>query len=249
MDITRLVEFARSHQFRVRVTRKVGQFVPAGVPLLMVSRRSRVDHDRAVDLTAAFDIGPRRTLQQDVEFGIRQSGDIALRAISPAVNDPSTAISCIDQLTRILILWMSRFPPDAYVYQPPHVLRVVMPWIDVEDLLDTAIEQIRSYATTDFAVSRRLLRMLEDVASTAEDGRLRARLVARGQRVIDGCRGRLPDDEVARLAIAMRRLVEFEGAHLESEPPCGAGWKTARGTGVPDPRNSYADRPPNTSTS
>ena len=206
IDIPKLVEFARSHQFQVRVTRKVGQFVPQGVPLIMVSRRSRVDHQRAVELTAAFDIGPMRTLQQDVEFGVIQIFDIALRAISPAVNDPSTAISCIDQLARILILWMSRFPPDTHYYQPRQVLRVTVPWIDADDLLDTAIEQIRSYSAGDFAVSRRLLRLLEDVVSTVQNERLRAVLVMRGERVIQGCRSNLPGEDVVRLEHAMRRL-------------------------------------------
>ena len=88
IDTRRLVAFARTHHLRVRVTRRVGHFVPAGVPLLMVSRRTRLDRDHAVELTGAFDIGPMRTLQQDVEFGVIQIVDIALRAISPAVNDP-----------------------------------------------------------------------------------------------------------------------------------------------------------------
>ena len=199
IDIPRLVEFAIAHQFRVRVTRKVGQFIPAGVPLLMVSRRSRVSRDHAVHLTAAFDIGAMRTLQQDVEFGVLQIVDIALRAISPAVNDPSTAISCIDQITRILIRWLSRLPPETRVYKPPHVLRVTVPWIGTEDLLDTAIEQIRAYATADFAVSRRLLRLVNDVSSTVGEEGLRRRVIARGVRVVEGCRGRLTTEDLARL--------------------------------------------------
>jgi uncharacterized membrane protein len=64
IDTRRLVEFARTYHLHVRVTRQVGHFVPAGVPLLMVSRRARIDRDRAVELTGAFDIGPMRTLQQ-----------------------------------------------------------------------------------------------------------------------------------------------------------------------------------------
>ena len=214
IDIPRLVEFARSHQFRVRVTRKVGQFVPQGVPLLMVSRRSRVDHDRAVDLTGAFDIGPMRTLQQDVEFGVIQIVDIALRAISPAVNDPSTAISCIDQLTRILIRWLSRFPPDMHVYQPPTILRLTVPWIDSEDLLITAVEQIRAYATRDFAVSRRLLRMLADVASTVENDKLRLSVFKRAERVVEGCRGHLPADDIGRLEDIIARFPGIGRAQL-----------------------------------
>ena len=199
IDTRRLVSFARLHHLRVRVTRPVGHFVPAGVPLLMVSRRTRLNRLHAVDLTGAFDIGPMRTLQQDVEFGVIQIVDIALRAISPAVNDPSTAISCIDQLTRILIRWMDRMPPEPLLFGPPHVVRVVVPWIDLNGLLNTAIEQIRAYATGDAAVSLRLLRLLHDVATTVDDRTLRQHIVQRGARIVDGCRDQLPADDVCRL--------------------------------------------------
>jgi uncharacterized membrane protein len=207
IDTKRLLAFARMHHLRVRVTRRVGHFVPAGIPLLMVSRRTRLDQHHAVDLTGAFDIGPMRTLQQDVEFGVIQIVDIALRAISPAVNDPSTAISCIDQLTRILIRWVDRFPPDSLLFSPPHVLRVILPWIDLDGLLNTALEQIRAYATTDAAVSLRLLRLLYDVAITVDEETLRGHLVARGKRVVEGCRGQLPADDLARLE---QRQAELE---------------------------------------
>jgi uncharacterized membrane protein len=207
IDTRRLVAFARLHHLRVRVTRRVGHFVPAGVPLLMVSRRTRLDRHHAVDLTGAFDIGPMRTLQQDVEFGVIQIVDIALRAISPAVNDPSTAISCIDQLTRIIIRWIDRIPPQPLLFSPPHVLRVILPWIDLDGLLDTAIEQIRAYGANDVAVSLRLLRLLQDVAVSADDMTLRHRLVERGARVVEGCRARLPADDLARL---QQRQVELE---------------------------------------
>ena len=209
IDTARLVAFAKAHRLQLRVTRKVGQFVPAGIPLLMISRRSSLDRRHAVELTGAFDIGPMRTLQQDVEFGVIQLVDIALRAISPAVNDPSTAISCIDQLTRILIRWVGRAPPEALLYDPPQVLRVVVPWIDLDGLLNTAIEQIRAYAMSDAAVSRRLLRLLHDVASTVDDEALRMRLAARGRRVVDGCCAMLSAADMANLEGHLARL---EGA-------------------------------------
>ena len=111
VDIGHLIALAKAYRVCVQLERRVGQFVPAGVPLMRVSRADRVPADRALHLLAAFDIGPTRTLQQDVEFGVIQIVDIALRAMSPAVNDPSTAISCVDQLSRIMILWISRVPP------------------------------------------------------------------------------------------------------------------------------------------
>jgi uncharacterized membrane protein len=123
VDLNRLVALAKAYQICVHLERRVGHFVPSGVPLMRVSKPERVPAERAQHLIAAFDIGPARTMQQDVEFGIIQIVDIALRAMSPAVNDPSTAISCVDQLSRIIILWLSRVPPPTHYYAPPHVLR------------------------------------------------------------------------------------------------------------------------------
>ena len=181
----------------------------------MISRRGELDAERSAELIGAFDIGPMRTMQQDVEFGIIQIVDIALRAISPAVNDPSTAISCIDQLTRVLICWLGRSPPDSLMFNPPHVLRVVLPWIGLEGLLNTAIEQIRAYATTDAAVSLRLLRLLHDAAATVDIEPVRQRLVERGARIVDGCRGRLPADDLARLEQRFDELARLGGPRVE----------------------------------
>jgi len=146
-----------------------------------------VPADRALHPIATFDVGSVRTMQQDVEFGIIQIVDVALRAISPAVNDPSTAISCVDQLSRIMILWMTCIPPPCYYYAPPHVLRLFVPWIGFDGLLDTAFEQIRHYAVADVAVSLRLLRAFDDIASTTQRADMRARLIERARRVTVGC--------------------------------------------------------------
>ncbi|HEX7565591.1 MAG TPA: DUF2254 domain-containing protein [Bradyrhizobium sp.] len=199
VNINRLVALAKAYQICVHLERRVGQFVPSGVPLMRVSRPERVPADRALHLVAAFDIGPARTMQQDVEFGIIQIVDIALRALSPAVNDPSTAISCVDQLSRIMILWTSRIAPPSHYYAPPHVLRLFVPWISFEGLLDTAFEQIRHYAVADVTVSLRLMRAFADIASTTEHDDLRAQLLGRARRVTAGCAEHLPEDELIKL--------------------------------------------------
>jgi uncharacterized membrane protein len=145
-------------------------------------------------------------LQQDVEFGVIQIVDIGLRAISPAVNDPSTAITCLDQLGRIMIRWISRDPPAGTLFDPPHVHRVTMPWIDLDGLLDTAFEQIRHYAESDLPVTLRLLRTLQDIAVTTDDPVIRARLLMRADRVMEGSRGRLDEAALARLSDRLARL-------------------------------------------
>jgi uncharacterized membrane protein len=187
--------------------RRVGQFVPAGVPLARVSKPERAPADRALHIIAAFDIGPTRTMQQDVEFGIIQIVDIALRAMSPGINDPSTAISCVDQLSRIMILWTNRRPPPSHYYAPPHVLRLFVPWMSFDGLIDTAFEQIRHYAVADIAVSLRLMRAFNDIASVTQQPDLRAKLLERARRVATGCAGHLTQDELVKL---QQRLTALE---------------------------------------
>jgi len=206
IDTKQLLDLAKTYRLRVRVLRRVGHFVPEGVRLFSVSRQDRLSAERSAELLRAFDIGPSRTMQQDFEFGVLQIVDIALKAISPAVNDPSTAINCVDQLGRILIRWASREPPQPIFYDPPHVARLIVPWTGFAGLLDLAIEQIRHYAASDAVVSLRLLRSLDDVAATLDSRERLDELVARGRRIVEGCATRLVPQETARLRARLAQL-------------------------------------------
>ena len=206
IDLPRLLDVAKSCRVSIHVLRRVGQFVPAGVPLVSVSKADRLPPGGGAALLGAFDLGPSRTLQQDVEFGVLQIVDIALRAISPAVNDPSTAISCVDQLSRILIRFVAREPPESLLYDLPGVPRVMVAWIDFEKLADTAFEQIRLYSQSDVAVSLRMLRALGDIAATSCDPALRRGVLERGRRIVSGCGTRLGEPELAELTARLRAL-------------------------------------------
>ena len=206
VDIELLNSLAKTYGVCLRLERRVGQFIPASAALLRTTRGDRISEERALELLAAIDLGPTRTMQQDIEFGIVQIVDIALRAISPAVNDPTTAISAIDQLSSIMIRWTSRTPPQSHYYGPPHVLRVIVPWTDFDGLLDLAFEQIRHYSISDAAVSLRLMRALGDISSTTSDPTVRRRLLERGKRVVDGCDGQIQEFDLARLRARLARL-------------------------------------------
>jgi uncharacterized membrane protein len=211
VDLKRLLSLASSLHLRIQVVRRVGQFVPEGTPLLMTNKPEHLSPEAAAAFRAAFDFGPTRTLQQDVEFGVLQIVDIALKAISPAVNDPTTAIGCIDQLSRILIRFTSRELPEPHVYDLRGVARVNVQWIDLERLLDSAFEQIRMYAKADIAVSLRLLRALADIAIATQDTALRKTLLERGSRIVDGCAERIAAEELKPLLFrltALRALAE-----------------------------------------
>ena len=85
-------------------------------------------------------------------------------------------------------------PPPSHYYAPPHVLRLFVPWISFDGLLDTAFEQIRHYAAADIAVSLRLLRAFHDIASATEHADLRNKLVELAKFVDDEHR---PDFQAA----------------------------------------------------
>ncbi len=214
IDIERLRALAKMYGVSIRVERRIGHFVPEGVPLMHLTRGDKITAERRVALLSAIDLGPTRTLQQDVEFGVVQIVDIGLRAISPAVNDPTTAITCVDQLSSILIRWMGRVPPRSFYYDPPHVLRLAIPWIAFDGLLDLAFEQIRHYAEADAAVSLRLIRALSDMRVCATDPEIAGRLVTRGQKIVAGCTGKVEPNDLERLK---SRLQGLEAAALSED--------------------------------
>jgi uncharacterized membrane protein len=206
VDTKRLLDLAIYYRVRVRVVRRVGQFVPAGTPLLMVYKAERLSPEHIGQFRGAFDFAPSRTLQQDVEFGVLQIVDIALKAISPAVNDPTTAITCVDHLSRLLIRFISREMPEPLLYDLKGVARVSIRWIDLERLLDSAFEQIRMYSKMDIAVSMRLLRAFGDIAVATQDVTLRRTLLERAKRVVAGCEHRIDTEELKPMLIRLTAL-------------------------------------------
>ena len=209
VDTRRLVGLAKYYHVTIRVLRRVGHFVPEGIPLMMVSKGNRLSPEGTAELLAAFDLGPTRTLQQDVEFGVLQIVDVELKAISPAVNDPTTAINCIDQLSRILIRFASREPPEDLLYDPPGIVRASIGSIHFGRLLEAALEQIRMYSKTDVAVSLRLLRALGDIAASTSDPEFRRILVEQGMRTVAGCAERLGGEELRELRARQAALESF----------------------------------------
>jgi uncharacterized membrane protein len=164
---------------RIHLLRPVGAFVPAGAGLWAVDGALTAADEEA--LRRAVDLGPIRTMQQDAEWGLRQIVDIGLKAISPAVNDPSTAATCIDHLSRLLIRAGTRGAPESREQVGAGELAV--PWPRYSDLVDLAFEQLRQYGRADMAIQLRLLRAIVDVAEVVAQPEGRARLAVHARQV------------------------------------------------------------------
>lgn len=182
VDVERLLALAAERGLRVQLLRPMGHFAPEGAALFAVSPAAACGPEVARRCLEAVDLGPSRTYQQDAEWGIRQIVDIALKALSPAVNDPSTAATCVDHLTRLLLRVARRANPASLHRRAEGWLLVPQPTL--AELIDLSYEQIRQYARSDMAVSLRLLRGLHDLARGTRDEaalariRLHARLIA-----------------------------------------------------------------------
>lgn len=157
IDDSTLMKLATQHDLLIRLHAQPGQFMVKGRELLEVYPIERVDRSLADHIRKAFILGRERTEQQDIEFPINQLVEIALRALSPAVNDPFTAIRCIDRLSAGLAGLAQRQFPSPYRYDEAQNLRVIAPVVTFEQLIDQTFTPIRQYARSDSAVTIRLL--------------------------------------------------------------------------------------------
>lgn len=127
----------------LRLKSRPGKFIVKGSNLVMIFPEKRVNPKLTTQINDAFILGNERNEQQDVEFSINQLVEIALRAISPAVNDPFTAIRCIDRLSAGLSHLAQKDFPSPYCYDRDRNLRVIAAPVTFAGLTDAAFNQIR----------------------------------------------------------------------------------------------------------
>ncbi|MEO8418455.1 MAG: DUF2254 domain-containing protein [Methylophilaceae bacterium] len=161
-----LLRLAREHKTIVRMERSIGEFVVHDTTLLSLALSDPPEKEIIADLQAAYSINRYRTVEQDVGFGIRQIVDIALRALSPGINDTTTAVMCVDYLTAILARLASRPIPSSYRYAEGE-LRVITLGPTFASLVAESFDQIRVSAECNIAIMLRMLNALQTIASLA----------------------------------------------------------------------------------
>lgn len=164
MDKDGLLAFARNHGTVVRMERAIGEFVIEGCPVLSIAGVDTPSDEQTNELKSVYVISRQRTVQQDAGFGVRQIVDIALKALSPGVNDFTTAVMCVEYLGAILCRLVAR-----RIASPHHLdqeeLRVITRGPNVDSLLAQAFDEIRQNAAGNVTVLTRQLQMLETISS------------------------------------------------------------------------------------
>ncbi len=102
VDNAALMRVARDRKTIVRMERGIGEFVVRCIALVSLVLQDPLDQETTAVLQAMFAISCQRTMEQDTTFGVRQIVDVALKALSPGINDITTAVMCVDYLTAIL---------------------------------------------------------------------------------------------------------------------------------------------------
>jgi uncharacterized membrane protein len=148
----------------VELVPQVGDFVGVGEPLFLLHAGAASIADQTLDGCIIF--GSERTLEQDPLFAFRILIDIASKALSPAINDPTTAVLAIDQLHRLLRRAGRRDLRTDYLLDPSSEVRVVLRTPNWEDFVELAFTEIRFYGAANIQIPRRVRAMILNLANT-----------------------------------------------------------------------------------
>lgn len=166
-DAPGLLALACERDALVQLLCRIGDFVVEGQPVARVLAAT-ADPQAPAEVLRCLAIGEHRTVRQDAAFGLRQLVDIALKALSPGINDVTTAIMCVDRLGALLLQLAVRRMPSPCRGERGE-LRVVAPTHDFASLLTLALEEIRLAAAEQPAVLARLAALIGVLARTARD--------------------------------------------------------------------------------
>ncbi|MEU6171417.1 DUF2254 domain-containing protein [Streptantibioticus parmotrematis] len=168
VNAARLVRVARRYGTVLRLEPRAGDFVVPGTPLL-TAHGGTVPPARS--LRRAVFVGVERTYREDLGFGLRQLADIALRASSPAIQDPTTAVQAVDRITHLLATLAERPLGAVHHRDRTGVVRLVRNVPDWPDLVDLGLAEVRIAAVGNPQVTRRLVAALDDLTRLAPAGR------------------------------------------------------------------------------
>jgi uncharacterized membrane protein len=163
-----LLETARRHDQQIVLNHEPGTFLLVGQRLAQVYPAGRADAALTRTIQGLFAIGSQRTMRQDVGFGIAQLEEIAVKALSPGINDPTTATTCLGYLGAILREVAGRAIPSP-VRREGDTVRVIAPGPTFSGLADLALDQIRRYGQADVQVLVRMLDILGELGLATTD--------------------------------------------------------------------------------
>ncbi|WP_153557316.1 DUF2254 domain-containing protein [Roseimaritima sediminicola] len=205
VDADGLLELAKQHDLVLRLKVRPGDFITGHDELLLASPAERVGEQEIKQMKSMFYCGSQRTANQNLRFVLNQLVEVAMRALSPGVNDPFTAMTCLDWLQSGLINLSERKMPDAHRLDEEHQLRVVAEPETFASFAQLVFDQLRPYVASDANATLHMMRMVQRMLphiSAAADRRMLVRLAGalrrRARQNLDDIRVRHQLDDVYR---------------------------------------------------
>jgi uncharacterized membrane protein len=176
IDAQALVRRASAKDVLIKVDVRPGDFVVEGAALLFVWPREQLSDELSETLHGAIVVGPKRTPTQDIDFAMGALVEIGLRALSPGINDPQTALTCIDRLTEGLVKLIGSDEPPSLVQDGDGALRLIVRPATFQNVLGAAFNPIRHAGRDHAQVLRRQVEMLALLVGFARTGEQRTAL-------------------------------------------------------------------------
>ncbi len=183
-----LLSLAKDHNIVVHVTEKPGRFVIKGTPVGKIYGQTPLEDDLASDILNTVVIGQQRTMAQDIEFSIAAMVEIALRALSPGLNDPFTAITCIDRLAAGMAELMSHGLPKAVFRGGGDELRLIIAPATFQGVFDTAFNGIRQDCAGKISIVTRILEVLTNLAYLVENNEQQEAVLSHADRIMNAAK-------------------------------------------------------------
>jgi uncharacterized membrane protein len=161
----------------IRLLRKPGAFVWHGEMVALVWPPGRINQKVERQLQRAFRLGNQRTPTQDVEYAVNQLVEMAVRAMSPAINDPFTAMTCLDYQAQSLALLAQKGRESPYIYDRNGRLRLVFEPLPFGELLNAAFDMLRHASCDNAAVLLHLLEVIEAIGQETKSPERRQQLL------------------------------------------------------------------------
>lgn len=223
LDMIGLIAAAAQCDATVELTRRPGDYLYAGSVVARIWPANRRDA-LAAKIRDSMVVGPRRTPVQDLRFAFNQLAEIAVRAMSPALNDPFTAMDCVNRIGAGISRLAQQAPPSAYQTDAGGKLRLVIRPVTFTETVHSALTPVRNYSRESVIVTLQMLHALQELAPLLCDEGQRAAIAEQAtliRRGADAGLAEAADRQVvqAEYEIAMRLLGAAPAIKAESAPP------------------------------
>lgn len=172
-----ILTLAQEHDLVIRLLCKSGQNVRKDAPVALIWPANYVDEDLDQQIRNAFRVGNGRTPTQDVAYAVNQLVEMAVRAMSPAINDPFTAMTCLDYIGEGLALFIKQGEKSSFYYDQNRKLRLFLEPVTFTELLNCAFDMIRHASCDNASVLLHMLEVIKSLSQVTDSPSVREELV------------------------------------------------------------------------